>query len=697
MKKFKYDVLDLDCANCAKKLEDEINKLNEINNCIVNFGTSKITLESDIDNPLDIIKQVAAKVEPDCRIQEESNNNTKEDIQEELKKEKNFEIPRLIIGIIIALIGFLQLFGNEISKILIIISYLTLMYRTIKKAKKQLKGKIIDENTLIVISCIGAYLVGKQSEGLMVILLFEIGKILEGKAISKSRKSIKDLMDIKPKYANLKKDGGTMVVDPEDVKIGDIIVVKQGEEIPIDGIVIEGKASLNTSALTGESKLTEVQKGNEVLSGTININGLIEVKVTKEYKNSTVNRILDLVEKATDRKAKTENFVSKAAKIYTPVVIILATIVAIFMPMLFKTISYSQSIYKALIFLVIACPCSIAISVPLSYFSGIGKSSKNGILVKGSDYLDALKDINTIVFDKTGTITTGNFEVLQIKSLDDKINEDELLEYFAIGESFSNHPIAKSILEKYNKSVDVKNVTDVKEMSGKGIEYKLKSKTIKIGNSKLFKDLSNIDYKIKEKLGTIVYVSIDDEIKGYIILGDKIKDEIKDTISKLNNSGITTMMFTGDSKEIAEEVAKKVGIEKVEAQMLPQDKFNRLEEIINHNDKNKKVAFIGDGINDSPVLARADIGISMGGIGSSSAIEASDVVIMTDKIDKILEGIEISKKTNKIIKQNLMFAIGVKLLIFILSLSGVADMWEAVFADVGTTIITILNTLRILK
>lgn len=687
LKNFKYIVEDLDCANCAKKLEDEINKLEEIQNAVVNFAACKITLESEIDNPLPLLKEVAARVEPDCTIKEEVTENKKN------TKQRNFEVPRLIIGIILAILGFSKIFNNTISTVFVISAYLVLLYRTARKAVKQIKGKIIDENTLIVISCIGAYLVGKETEGLMVILLFEIGKILEGRAISKSRKSIKELMDIKPEYANLKKGNEVDVVKPEEVKIGDIIVVKQGEKIPLDGIIVKGTASLNTAALTGESKLSEVNENDEVLSGSINVDGLIEVKVTKEYKNSTVSRILELVEKATDKKAKTENFVSKAAKIYTPIVIILATLVAIFMPMIVKSVTYSQSIYKALIFLVIACPCSIAISVPLSYFSGIGKSSKEGILVKGSDYLDALKDVNKIVFDKTGTITTGNFEVVKIKSLDEKINEEELLEYFAIGESFSNHPIANSIIEKYGRTVDNSKATNVKEITGKGIEYSLDSKKIKIGNSKL---IENKDSNIQE-IGTVIYIEINDELKGYIVLGDRIKEEIKTTMEKLDKLGIETFMFTGDSTDVAEDIAKQVGIKNVKSQMLPEDKFKNLEEIIEKNDKNKKVAFVGDGINDSPVLARADVGISMGGIGASSAIEASDIVIMTDKIDKIIRGIEISKKTNKIIKQNLTFAIGVKILIFVLSILGVADMWQAVFADVGTTIITIFNTLRILR
>lgn len=697
MKKFRYDIKDLDCANCAKELEEAFNKTEGISNCIVNFGTGKITLESNLDNPLSTIQKIAGKIEPDCSIEEEGKK------EETGSREKNFEIPRLIIGIILAVIGFFNLakyvlplsenITNIISIICIVCAYLVLMYRTMKKAIKQIKGHIIDENTLIIISCIGAYLVGKQEEGLMVILLFEIGKILEGKAIAKSRKSIKNLMDIKPEYANLKDElGKSKQVSPEEVKIGDIIVVKNGEKIPLDGVVVEGGADLDTSAITGESKLYEVKKDDEVLSGSINAGGLIEVKVTNEYKNSTVSKILDLVEKATDRKAKTENFVSKAAKIYTPIVIIIAVMVAIFMPIIFGQITYSESIYRALTFLVIACPCSIAISVPLSYFSGIGRASKEGVLVKGSDYLDGLKDINNIVFDKTGTITTGNFAVNKIVSLDEKIKEEELLKYFALGESYSNHPIAKSILAKYEGELNTAEVKNLKELSGKGISYEIENKKIKIGNEEFIK--ANVSVS---EIGTVIYISIDGTLKGYLVLGDSIKKNIKNTIAKLSKMGINAMMFTGDNKDVAEKIAKEIGIDTVKSEMLPQDKFEELEKVIKSNSPNKKVAFVGDGINDSPVLARADIGISMGGVGASSSIEASDVVIMTDEIEKIISGIEISRKTNRIIKQNLIFSIAVKILILLLSVLGIADMWEAVFADVGTTIITIFNTLRILR
>lgn len=463
--------------------------------------------------------------------------------------------------------------------------------------------------------------------------------------------------------------------------------------MPLDGIVIKGEGEIDNSALTGESKLIKVQKDSEILSGSINVQGLLEIKVTKTYENSTVSKILNLVENATDKKAKTENFVSKAAKIYTPIVLVLAATVAVFMPLVIKDVTYSESIYKALIFLVISCPCSIAISVPLSYFSGIGKSSKNGILIKGSDYLDGIKDIGQIIFDKTGTITTGSFKVDKINVLDVNYNKEEILNYFIIGESFSNHPIAKSILKEKKEDIDLSKVKQFEEIPGKGIKYIYEDKEIKIGKADF------VEHKIKEKTeyGTVLFLKIEEQVIASLLLIDEIKEDVKSTIKKLKELNIKTKMFTGDTEDIAKVIANKVGIDEVKSNMLPQDKYKELEKVLEQNNSGKKVAYVGDGINDSPVLARVDIGISMGGIGSNSAIEASDIVIMTDELEKIIEAIKISKKTNRIIKENLIFSIGIKILILILSVFGITDMWEAVFADVGTTLITILNTIRILK
>ena len=705
MKSYKYTLEGLDCAACAKKVEDEIANTEGYKDVVVNFSTLKLTFKTNKPNPKKEITKLVQKLEPDVEVLEDGEEN------HDKEEHNGNDIARIVVGIAIYLIAIIGKFNTTVTSVLTIIAFAILLYKTAKKGFKQLfKNKVLDENMLIVVSAIGAYLVGKNSEGLMVITLYEIGKILESKAVNKTRKSISDLMNIKPEYANLKQGEEWKQVTPDKVKIGDVILVKTGEKIPLDGIVIKGNAQIDNSALTGESKLLEVAENSKVLSGSINTNGLIEVKVEQTYENSTVSQILNLVENATDKKAKTETFVSKAAKIYTPVVMGLALLVAIFMPLIIAGVTYKESIYKALIFLVISCPCSIAISVPLSYFSGIGKASKKGILIKGSDYLDGIKDIKEIIFDKTGTITTGNFAVSKIQAIDANFTEQDVLKYFAMGERNSNHPIAKSILKKYEEvfrqngniimkdnednqanNFKIENVENFEEVSGKGIQYQYEGKTIKIGNA----EFTNAD---KENIvGTVLYLNIDGNVVGKIILTDEIKPATKETMEKLHKLGINTKMFTGDKKEIAEKIAKEVGIKAVKSEMLPQDKYNELDTIIAKRDENQKVAFVGDGINDSPVLARADVGISMGGIGSSSAIEASDVVIMTDELSKIVDAIEVSKKTNKIIKQNLIFSIGVKVLTLVLSLFGVADMWQAVFADVGVTLITIFNTLRILK
>lgn len=695
MKSYRYKLEGLDCAACAKKVEEKLASTSGFEDVNVNFSTLKLSFKTEKyendKNLTKMVEEIVKKVEPDVNVIENSNKEINE------KSERsNVDIIRIIIGVLIYFIGMKSNLGKNFSIIFLIISLVILLYKIVPKAIKQIvKNKSLDENALIAISAIGACFVDKAMEGIMVITLYEIGKILESKAISKTRNSISSLMDIRPEYANIKDKEEIKKVSPEEVKIGDIIVIKSGEKIPLDGIIIKGEAEIDNSALTGESELINVKEDSKVLSGGINVQGLIEVKVEKLYEDSTVSQILNLVENATDKKAKTENFVSKAAKIYTPIVLGLAVLVAIFMPIFFKGVTYQESIYKALIFLVISCPCSIAISVPLSYFSGIGKASKRGVLVKGSDYLDGLKDIKQIVFDKTGTITTGNFKVNEINAFNEKYNEKEILKYFVMGESYSNHPIAKSILnEAKNEDIDIKQVKDFEEIAGKGLKYKIEDKQVIIGNKSMMND-SKITSNQEE--GTILFLKVNDEIVGSIKLIDEIKPDVKNTMKKLSNLGIKTKMFTGDKKEIAQKIAKEVGIKEVKYEMLPQNKYEELEKILQGKKPSEKVAYVGDGINDSPVLARADIGISMGGVGSSSAIEASDIVIMTDELSKVIEGIEISKKTNKIIMQNLVISIGIKLLVFALTLFGLSDMWEAVFADVGVTLITVFNTLRILK
>lgn len=678
LKKYKYRLNNLDCANCANKIEERLKKENNLSDVVVNFSSLTLSFMSNDDIKIEDISDIVTKVEPEVVV-------TK--IDEEVKEnKKNYNLIRLIIGVIIALFGLYVNFNNEIiNKILIIASYVILLYRTFKVAVKMLiKSHTINENALITISAIGAYFVDKQMEGLMVIILYEIGKILEEKAVNNSRNSIKDLMNIKQDFANKVVGDKTEVINVEDVKINDILIIKKGEKIPVDGIVIEGETKLNLFSLTGESDLVNKKENDEVLSGSINEGKVIKIKATKLFNDSTVSKILSLIEDATDKKSKTETFVAKMAKYYTPIVLIISVVTFICF-ILFTDLTTYESIYRALVFLVISCPCAIAISVPLSYFTGIGVSSKNGILVKGSNYLDLLSRVNKIVFDKTGTLTSGAFKVTSFNLLDSSYSEDYILKLYALGENLSNHPIAKSIMNYVNIDVNEK-VKNHKEIEGLGVSYTYDDKKIKIGNNKMF--------DIKDDGSLNIYLSIDDKIVSSLTINDGIKEGVENTLNELSKKGIETYMFTGDSKENALSISEKLNIDKVYYELLPTEKYEKLEELLNDKDV---VAFIGDGINDAPSLKRADIGISMGSIGSSSAIEASDIVIMDDDISKINKAISISNKVKRIIKENLVFSIGVKVLILILSAIGIANMWQAVFADVGVTIISILNTLRIMK
>lgn len=678
LKKYKYRLNNLDCANCANKIEERLKKENNLSDVVVNFSSLTLSFMSNDDIKIEDISNIVTKIEPEVVV-------TK--IDEEVKEtKKNYNLIRLIIGVIIALLGLYVNFNNEIiNKILIIASYVILLYRTFKVAFKMLiKSHTINENALITISAIGAYFVDKQMEGLMVITLYEIGKILEEKAVNNSRNSIKDLMNIKQDFANKVVGDKTKVINVEDVKINDILIIKKGEKIPVDGIVIEGETKLNLFSLTGESDLVNKKENDEVLSGSINEEKVIKIKATKLFNDSTVSKILSLIEDATDKKSKTETFVAKMAKYYTPIVLIISVITFICF-ILFTDLTTYESIYRALVFLVISCPCAIAISVPLSYFTGIGVSSKNGILVKGSNYLDLLSRVNKIVFDKTGTLTSGAFKVTSFNLLDSSYSEDYILKLYALGENLSNHPIAKSIMNYVNIDVNEK-VKNHKEIEGLGVSYTYDDKKIKIGNNKMF--------NIKDDGSLNIYLSIDDKVVSSLTINDGIKEGVENTLKELSKKSIETYMFTGDSKENALSISEKLNIDKVYYELLPTEKYEKLEELLNDKDV---VAFIGDGINDAPSLKRADIGISMGSIGSSSAIEASDIVIMDDDISKINKAISISNKVKRIIKENLVFSIGVKILILVLSVIGIANMWQAVFADVGVTIISILNTLRIMK
>jgi len=673
MKKYRYNINNLDCANCAKRIEDSLNKDKRLNNVIVNFSTSRLSFETDSNISLNEINKLVSLIDDGVTISED-----------EVKQSKEYNFILLIIGFLFGIVGILFNIQDLVNKVLILISYIILLYKPFINALKMLiKSKTINENLLIVISCVGAYLIGESFEGIVVVSLYLLGKILEEKAINNTRSSVKKLIDLKENFAYKRIDSKNVKVDVESLKVGDVIVVKKGDRAPVDGIIIEGNTLLDSSALTGESDLVEVNVNDNILSGTINKGDIILVKVTSEYKDSTVARILSLLEDATDRKAHIETLVSRISKVYTPLVLVLAILVYLLLPLLFN-VNSSESIYRALTFLVISCPCAFAISVPLSYFTGIGVSSKNGILIKGSNYLDGIGRIDKIIFDKTGTLTTGSFTVTNIEIFDDKYSKEEVIEILIKGESNSSHPIALSIMKLSDKKIDNSDVKNYKELSGKGISFSLGKDKILIGNSKIC-DCDN---------DCSVHLNINGKHIASITIDDGIKEEAKEVINELRKNNILTYMFTGDKKSNALEIAKRLNIDSVEYEMLPTDKYSKYEKIKKHNEL---VAFVGDGINDAPTLKRADIGISMGNIGSSSAIEASDIVLIKDDLSKILQVIKIAKYTNKIIKENLLFAILVKVIILILSVFGLANMWFAVFADTGVTVITILNTLRIMN
>lgn len=676
MKRYKYNINNLDCANCAREIEEMLNNNINFNNAVVNFSTCKISYESDKDYTLEELNTLIKSVEPDAYL------TLNEEVEESTSKEYYLSI--LIIALVIGLLGYFLPLPKIVKIILYLISYSLLLYKTSINAIKLLKkGSGINENALITVSCIGALLIGEVLEGIMVITLYTIGKILEEKAINNSRKSIKDLLDIKEPFAYLV-DGKKIVKIPvEEVKKDDVLVVKKGEKVPVDGVIIKGSSSLDTSALTGESELVSVNVSDEVLSGSINMGDVLEIKATNTFSNSTVAKILDLLESATDKKTKTENMVTKFSKVYTPIIIGLAILITIILPLIFK-VPFKTSLYRALTFLVISCPCAIAISVPLSYFTGIGTASKKGILVKGSNYLDNLSNTTSIIFDKTGTLTNGTFNVEKIEVLDDKYSKEEIIDILIKGESLSNHPIAKSILKLKKGKIDNSDVLDYKEIEGNGISFKLNKKNVLIGNSKLCG--CDID--------TDLHLSINGKHVASVVINDGIKENAKETINKLKNSNIKTYMFTGDKKAVALNIGKKLGLDEIKYEMLPQDKFKAFEKV---SDNSKVTIFVGDGINDAPVLRRADIGISMGGVGSDSAIEASDIVLMSDELSRIPLAINISKYTKRIIKENLIFAMSVKVVILLLSVFGYANMWLAVFADTGVTLLTILNTLRIMN
>lgn len=604
---------------------------------------------------------------------------------------------RIIIGAAVLATAVLLNLNNEWLQIaLFIISYIIVGGDVVKRAVKNIfKGQVFDESFLMSIATIGAFFIGEYPEGVAVMLFYQVGELFQSYAVGKSRKSIASLMDIRPDYANVKKGDELVKVDPDEVQIGDIIVIKAGEKIPLDGKVIEGSSMIDTSALTGESVPREVEVGSDILSGCININGVITAEVTKEFGESTVSKILDLVENASSKKSNSEQFITKFARYYTPVVVIIAVFLAIIPPLVIDRATFSDWIYRALAFLVVSCPCALVISIPLSFFGGIGGASKKGVLVKGSNYLEALAETEIVVFDKTGTLTKGVFNVQEIHP--EGVSKEELLELTAHAESYSNHPISLSLKRAYSKEIDNGRISDVEEISGHGVIATVDGKKVMAGNIKLMKKM-DIPYFKGELIGTVVHVAVNNKYTGYIVISDEVKEDSAQAIKELKAANIKqTVMLTGDNKSIGSKVAKELGLDKVYAELLPADKVEKLEELFSQKSKKGKLAFVGDGINDAPVLARADIGIAMGGLGSDAAIEAADVVIMTDEPSKIATAMKISKKTLKIAHQNIVFAIGIKIIVLILSAFGIATMWTAIFADVGVTIIAVLNAFRALN
>ena len=604
---------------------------------------------------------------------------------------------KIIIALILFIFAMAVKFENVwINNSIFILSYIIVGFEILRKAVRNIfRGEVFDENFLMAIATIGAFAIGEFPEAVAVMLFYQVGELFQSYAVDKSRKSISNLMNIRPDFANVERDGKIEKVDPDDVKIGEIIIVKPGEKIPLDGYVIEGQSSLDTKALTGEALPREISEGEEVLSGSINLNGVIKIKVTKEYGESTVSKILDLVENASNKKSKSENFITKFAEYYTPIVVAIAVILAVIPPLIIKDATFSDWLYRALSFLVVSCPCALVISIPLSFFGGIGGASKMGVLIKGSNYLEQLANTEIVVFDKTGTLTEGVFEVQKVEAID--ISKEELLRLTAYAENYSNHPISLSVKEAYNKEIDEKEIIEAQELSGMGISAKIGERNVLVGNEKLMNE-KQINFTKYDGIGTILYVAIDGKYAGYIVIADKIKEDSKRAIKNLKKNNIKqTVMLTGDRKDVGENVAKELELDKVYTELLPDGKVQKVEDLLKEKSEKGKLAFVGDGINDAPVLALADIGIAMGGLGSDAAIEAADVVLMTDEPSKIVDAIHLSKKTMRIVKENIIFAISVKILVLILSAFGLSTMWEAVFADVGVSIIAIINALRILR
>ena len=681
----------LNCANCARKIEEKVGKMEGVKESNLNFTTTtlNVKLERKVkeEHAINEIKKIVEALEPHVKVEKKVSGKTN-------VQRAKFEVkPTLIIGTILYLIAVIGDFKGALALILFVASYLLIGGKVVLTAIKNIaRGQLFDENFLMTVATIGAFSISEYPEAVAVMLFYEIGETIQGYAVNKSRSSISSLMDIRADYANIIIDGKEKKVSPETVKVEDIILVKPGEKIPLDGIVVEGESFVDTSALTGESVPRKIAVNDEILSGGINTNGVLKVKVTKKFGESTVSRILEMVENAANKKANTEKFITKFAKVYTPIVVALAILIAVVPSIFIKDALFSTWLYRALVFLVVSCPCALVVSVPLGFFAGIGGASKKGVLGKGSNYLELLKDLETVVFDKTGTLTEGVFTVTEINTND--IQKEKLIEVAAMAESFSNHPIAISIIKEYGKEIDKEVIEEYEEIAGHGIKAVINNEEVLIGNAKLMNQF-NISYNEVDSIGTVVYCAINGEFKGSIVISDKIKENADEALINLKAAGVKkTVMLTGDNKKTAEKVGEKVNIDEVHSELLPLGKVKEVEKLLKASNKNGRLAFVGDGVNDAPVLARADIGIAMGGIGSDAAIEAADVVLMKDDINALVDAINVSKKTNKILWQNIIFALGVKVIVMVLGTFGIANMWTAVFADVGVTIIAIINSTR---
>ena len=691
------------CGNCAAKIERESSNIDGVKSAVVDFVSTKLIME--IDNPskqntiIETVKEIVKRIEPDVNvIVPEGNDKLLISKNEEEDEESNKgEIIKLVISAVIFGIATAFKFSFALELVLYLISYILVGGEVVLRALKNIvRGQVFDENFLMGVATIGAFAIGQYPEGVAVMLFYQVGELFQDMAVNHSRKSISALMDIRPDFANLKIGNEIKKVSPEAVSVGDIIVVKPGEKVPLDGKVIDGISMLDTSALTGESVPREVVVGDNILGGVINKNGLLTIEVEKEFGDSTIAKILDLVQNASSKKAPTENFITKFARYYTPIVVFSALALAIIPPLVMDGATFSQWTYRALAFLVVSCPCALVVSIPLGFFGGIGGASKNGILVKGGNYLEALNNVEIVVFDKTGTLTKGVFKVTEVKP-QNNISKDELISFAAYAESYSNHPIATSIISAYGKEIVKNAVGNYEEISGYGVKVVFEGKEVLAGNYKLM-NKENILYEQVETIGTVVHIAVDKKYAGYIVISDEVKDDSAKAIKALKSIGVKKIvMLTGDNKTVGTKVAKQLGIDEVYTELLPDQKVEKLELLDKEKSSKGKLVFVGDGINDAPVLARADIGIAMGGVGSDAAIEAADVVIMTDEPSKIAVSIKIAKKTRTIVMQNIFFALGIKLILLIFIALGMGTMWEAVFGDVGVTVLAVLNSMRAIK